>query len=390
MKWRGTSLELEKNEENNSFIELLKSENIDVKISDGIYKVENQKDYFILEDDFIEKSKRFPTIIRKLSDKNYDKPIKVYDRANKKFNYHDLNYNDKSIYKKVTESNNIDGEIRNFHISISRLNETLDNSKPKSQLLIDFLILLALATKVTYTAEKFKVEFITDEDKFVDEFNLNSKPLYLFPLYEWVIVSKEYKDSYKIKLQIMRKIIVNKRSINEVNEILKDCILAHRRIISYKTDDYFSQVNDLKKDFLKLADDENSTLRALNISIFAWLGSLGMQLFNIVKDYDRDNFFWYLITSKGEKKIITILVFLISLLFIFICYLGEMNALKEKYNTIKKIYKDNILFELGENNVKKFEDFIIEPQYGKAQLIFLIIIFIALLVRLFVALPINI
>lgn len=390
MKWRGTSLELEKNEENNSFIELLKNENLDVKISDDIYKVENQKDYFILEDDFIEKSKRFPTIIKKLSDKNYDEPIKVYDRANKKFNYHDLKYNDKYIYQKVTGSNNIDGEIRNFQISISRLNETLDNSKPKSQLLIDFLILLAIATKVTYTAEKFKVEFITDEDKFVDEFNLDSRPLYLFPLYEWAILSTEYKDSYKIKLQIMRKIIVNKRSIHEVNEILKDCKLAHRRIISHKTDDYFSQLNDLKNDFFKLADDENSSLRALNISIFAWLGSFGMELFNLVKDYDKDDFFCYLLTSKGEKKFITVLIFLIALLFIFVCYMVEMYALKQKYNTIKKIYKDNILFESDENNLNKFEDFIIEPQYRVVQLTFLIIIFLALLVRLFIALPINI
>lgn len=389
MKWRGTSLEIEINDENNLFIELLKNENIDVQVSDNICKVENQKDYFILEDDFIEHSKRLPTIIKKLSDKNYDNPIKVYNRSNKQFEYNDAKYNDKYIYENVTENNNIDGEIRKFQISVSRLNETLDDSRIKSQLIIDFLVLLALATKVTYTAEKFKVEFITDEDSFVDEFDLNSKPLYLFPLYEWVIVSTEYKDSYKTKLQIIRKIIINKRSIHEVNEILKDCKLAHRRIISRKTDDYFSQIADLKNDFLKLADDENSTIRTLNISIFAWLGSIGMELFKLVKDYNNDDFFCYLFFSNGEKKVVTILIFLIALIFIFVCYMVEMNTLKQKYSTIKKIYKDNILFESGANNVKKFEDFIIEPKYGKIQLIFLSAISFTLFVRLFIALPFN-
>ena len=81
-------------------------------------------------------------------------------------------------------------------------------------------------------------------------------PIYLYPIYNWIFNDVEYKDSYKVKLQIARQIIIKKKNIKNVEELLLDCKLAYKRIISKKTDEYFSQINQLKDDFLMLSKNK--------------------------------------------------------------------------------------------------------------------------------------
>lgn len=382
LSWKGTSLkiDLQENVESN-FIKSLKNQSINLRREGNIYYLENQSKYFIYEDEFIDDSRRLPSIITKFIQKDYNNLGQVYIASDAGFIEIEADKKDKIIYEKIIKENNIDGTTREFPISINVLNEVLDSNNRKSALIIDFFILSALSTKISYTAEEIESEFIIGDKRFGTNFNIDCEPFYLFPIYDWIINNNEYKDSYIVKLQIVRQVIVNKRTLENTNEILEDSKLAYRRIISRKTDDYFEQINKLKDDFLNLSKNENNTLRTLNLTFFAWLGSLGVQLLNIIIGYNGNNLLHYLLFSKGSKKGIVVGMFIIALIFIFIAYVSEIKSLQKEYNVLKHIYKDKILFESESDIESKFELIIKKPEVGKFQMgIFGIFLFL-LLVR---------
>ena len=111
--------------------------------------------------------------------------------------------------------------------------------------------------------------------------------------------------------------------------MLLDCKLAYKRIISKKTDEYFSQINQLKDDFLMLSKNKNNALRTLHVTFFAWLGYLGIELFKIIVNYQKSNILEYLFCSTGAKKGIVIIMFIIALVFIFLAYVLEIKSLRE-------------------------------------------------------------
>lgn len=386
LSWQGTSLKIESKEnKENDFIEILKTQSINLRCENNIYFLENQIKYFIYEDEFIENSRRLPSIIKKFTQKDYDELGQVYINSKNRFEKIKADSKDKIIYEKIIKNNNIDGSIRQFPISLNVLNEVLNSENKKSVLIMDFFIISALATKISYTAEEIDCEFIAEDKTYRKKLNIADEPLHLFSIYDWIINSNEYKDSYKVKLQIARQVIINKRSLKNVNEILKDSKLAYKRIISRKTDDYFEQLNKLKDDFLSLSKNENNALRTLNLTFFAWLGSLGMELFKIITNYNDGNILSYLLSSKGTKKCIVIVMFTIALIFIFIAYISEITSLQREYDIIKHIYKDKILFESESDVESKFELIIKKPKLGKFQILTFGIILVLLLVRFFLA-----
>ncbi|WP_300385201.1 hypothetical protein, partial [Clostridium sp.] len=246
----------------------------------------------------------------------------------------------------------------------------------------------ALANKSSYNAVQINSEFKAEDNKYNIILNiLDSEPLNLYPIYDWIINDEEYEESYNVKLQIVRQVIINRKSINDVYGVLEDSKLAYKRIISKKTNEYFEQLNQLKDDFLTLSKNENNALRMLNITFFAWLGYLGIELFNIVVNYEGEHIFEYLVCSNGAKKGIVLLMFMIALSFIFIGYILEIKSLEKTYNVIKKIYKDKILFETDFKNENKFESTIKKPEVGTLQIWIFITILIMLLVRFIYTFP---
>lgn len=380
LSWQGTTLKIDLQENLGSdFIKSLNNQLINLRREDNIYFLENQSNYFIYEDEFINDSRRLPSIIKKFIQKDYNNLGQIYIASSNGFIDIEADTKDKIIYEKIIKDNNIDGNVRQFPISINVLNEVLDNKNRKSELIIDFFILAALSTKISYTAENIESEFIIGDKRYRTNFNIDREPFYLFPIYDWIINSNEYKDSYKLKLQIVRQVIISKRTLENTNEILEDSKLAYRRIISRKTDDYFEQINKLKDDFLNLSQNENNTLRTLNLTFFAWLGSLGVQLLNIITGYNGSNLLHYLLLSKGSKKGIVAGMFVIALIFIFIAYRSEIKSLQKEYNVLKHIYKDKILFESESDVESKFELIIKKPEVGKIQMgIFGIVLFLLL------------
>ena len=380
--WSGTSLIIDTNNQLfGDFIKLLNDNGINARKEQNIYYLENQENYFIYEDDFIESTRNLNLVIRKLSQKNYNENTKIYLVNNNDFRLVESNYKDKVVYEEILDDNIINGNLREFPISVNVINEVLTSKTSKSELILDFLILVALSTKITYCAEEIESEFRIDDKIYKINLNIDDDPLHLYALYDWIINNNEYKDSYKVKLQIVRQVIVSKRNIKDINEILEDSKLAYKRIISRKTDDYFEQLNKLKDDFLTLSKNANNALRTLNLTFFTWLGSMGVKLLNIITKYDGNNIIQYLLFSKGSKKGVVIAMFIIALIFIFIAYISEIKSLQKEYEVVKRIYKDNILFEENPDKNSKFELIINRPKLGKIQLITFSVILFLLIIR---------
>lgn len=265
-EWKGTSLKIYG--ANSCFVKRLKQEGISLRESGDEITLENQKNYFIYENEFIKQSKNLISIIKKYSQKEYSNKSKAYFSDRNEFENIESIFGDLHKYLEVAKNNVIDGDIREFNISINVLNNILDDSR-KSRLFLDILIMFALGNRVSYTAENVGVEFNLDEERYrVDIDIVNSDPINLYPIYNWIFNDEEYKDSYTVKLNIIRQVVIRKRSITDILGILRDSKLAYKRIISKKTDDYFNQLNQMKEDFLVLSKNENSALRALNITFF--------------------------------------------------------------------------------------------------------------------------
>ena len=379
--WDCTSLKIDNNNQlADDFIKLLNYNGIKLRKEQNIYCLENQENYFIYEDDFIESTRNLNLVVRKLSEKNYNENGKIYLANNNDFRLVESNWEDKAVYEEIIEDNIIDGNLRKFPISVNVINEVLTRKTSKSELILDFLILVALSTKITYCAEEIESEFKIDDKRYKINLKIDDAPLHLYALYDWIINNNEYKDSYKVKLQIVRKVIVSKRNIKDINEILEDSKLAYKRIISRKTDDYFEQLNNLKDDFLALSKNANNALKTLNLTFFAWLGSMGVKLLDIITGYDGNDIISYLLFSKGCFKGVVIAMFIIALIFIFITYISEIKSLQNEYEVVKCIYKDKILFEEDLDENSKFELIINRPELGKIQLgIFGIILFLLII-----------
>ena len=368
--WDGTSLKIDTNNQLFDDLKKLLTDNrINLRKEQNIYYLENQNDYFIYEDDFIESTRNLNLVVTKFSQKNYNENMKIYLVNNNDFRLVESNCKDKVVYEEILEDNIINGNLREFPISVNVINEVLTRKTSKSELILDFFILVALSTKITYYAEEIESEFRIDDKIYKINLNIDDDPLHLYALYDWIINNNEYKDSYKVKLQNVRQVIVSKRNIKDINEILEDSKLAYKRIISRKTDDYFEQLNKLKDDFLALSKNANNALRTLNLTFFAWLGSMGVNLLNIITKYDdSNNIIPYLLFSKGSKKGVVIAMFIIALIFIFIAYISEIKSLQKEYEVVKRIYKDKILFEEVPDENSKFELIINRPELGKIQL----------------------
>lgn len=385
-QWKGTSLVID--DSNDKFVERLKQEGISLRQYDDVITLENQKKHFIYENEYIEQSKNLITIINKYTQKEYSDKCKVYFTEENEFKSIQSSFEDLEKYLKVTKNNIIDGDVRDLNISINVLKNILDDSREKPSLFLDILILFALGNRISYDAEKFEVEFNLDEEQYKVDIDItNPKPINLYPIYDWIFNDEEYKDSYTLKLNIARQVIIRKRSITDASEILTDGILAYKRIISKKTDDYFNQLNQLKNDFLVLSKNENSALRTLNISFFAWLGYLGVEIFKIIVNYNRPDILRYLFCSTGAKKGMVIFGFIVALFFVFLAYASEISSLKKTYKVIRKIYEDKILFENETTENKKFESTIQEPRIGKLQWAVFIGILGLLFLRLFKTFP---
>ena len=208
-KWKGTSVTFDK--ANNILVDILKKEGIFLRENDNGFTLENQSNYFIYENEFIEASTNLLSIVTKYTQKEYSGKSKVFWTKENTFENIQANFSDSCKYLNIVRNNIIDGDIRELNISINVLNSILNESR-KSRLFLDILIMFALGTRVRYDAEDVNVEFYVDDAYY--NFNINIKKsdfLNLYPIYDWIFNDEEYKDSYIVKLQIVRHVIIKKK-----------------------------------------------------------------------------------------------------------------------------------------------------------------------------------
>ena len=172
---------------------------------------------------------------------------KVYSDIDGQFSSVIAESKDKEKYIEVIANNIIDGDIREILISPNVLNEVLDNSK-QSRLFLDILLLLFLANKSKYDAETIEAEFKSEDSYYRMSLNITKhEPLFLYPLYDWILNNEEYENSYEIKLQVVRQVIVIKKDYTKLWVILPG---ISANIITW--DDFWLVLNKkLNEDFVE-------------------------------------------------------------------------------------------------------------------------------------------
>ena len=126
-EWKGTSLKID--DANSCFVERLRQEGISLRENDDGITLENQKNYFIDENNFIEQSKNLISMINKYTQKEYSDKSKVYFSEENEFKSIQPIFGDLNKYLEIAKNNVIDGDIREFNISINVLNNILYNSR---------------------------------------------------------------------------------------------------------------------------------------------------------------------------------------------------------------------------------------------------------------------
>ena len=383
---KGTSIRLGKESLSKTLIKAIEDEGILLRDEPNDYILENQESYFILENEYTSKATNLIKIIEKYNAKDYVQEIKeiVFEKTGIKVQNVKVKSDDIDTYKEIVSDNIIDGKIREFNVSIKMLNTILDDSKI-SRNIIDIFILFAIGNRCKYDAGSFNSEFNMDGDRKTISIDFrNSEPINLYPIYEWIVDKNEYECSYVVKLQIFRQVILSGSSIRDIKNNLMQCIRIYRRIISNKTKEYFEQVEGMKNDFIELSRNKSSSLRTLNITLFTWIGALGVKIYSVVESYEGDNIIYFLLLHNSDKTKIIVSMFIIGLVGIFSGYLLEVYNLKKDYRVIKKFYEDKILMDSQLNDEESFKEFIKEPSAGYIQWGVFILILVVLIVRIFI------
>lgn len=380
LNWIGIELCLDKRlDMHQNLIDSMEDKGIYLRSEDesNFLYLQNQSNYFILEDEFIAQSTNMNRIFNKLAEKNYQNQLEIFNINDYKFVDVKSKADDIDLYHEVLSKNIIIGLNSMPNISINVLHEVLRDRK--SILIIDVLILFSLANKVKYEAEELKLEFF-GEDSYELEINiLKTKPLNLWILYDWIFNTREYEASHLLKIDIVRKIILYRKSLEDVEGILRDSITSYNRVISQKSDSYFEQLNKLKDDFIIISKNAQSSLRALNITFLAWLGTFSMELFKIVMEYPGDNLWTYLLFSKDDKIAFLMMISIFILISIGLAHSIEVKHLQNEFLYIKEMY-DEMLFE---SNFNKMEEILkINTSSQKNQKRCLLILIIIMIIRM--------
>lgn len=367
--WKVTSFEIEKNSENQNLIELLKKEKIGDDDSEK-YIIYNQQNLWLFESDFIIQEDSFANILDKFSSKDYLHKIKYFHDGI----FEDLaaSINEVEIYSKIIEGNNISGINRSkLKISVNILRKTLLTGKDK--FVESLYILIFLANKTEKNGNKFMFAFEDGEQSFRENIAFEGTKEYdLFVLYDWVTNDNDYPDSFKTKIAIVRKIIFNRKSFENSDEILIEAKSAFNRIISRETDKYFEQVNQLKEDFLLLAESQNKVNRSLHLSVFGWLGYLAWTIFDVVRSYSGNNLFNKILFSQSEKISIVLLILFLALVVIFSAHIKEIYDNRKTYMNLKDMYQKKLFF-----NEEDFVQYMNKPTVSKIYVVgFIVLIFI--------------
>ncbi|HDV0795574.1 TPA: hypothetical protein RHK09_002930, partial [Enterococcus faecalis] len=147
-------------------------------------------------------------------------------------------------------------------------------------------ILLFLSNITNYKNNIFNFKVRCDDKEFKMDINYcDIKVLNLYDTYLWIIKNE---DNIQTRLKIIRELIIRKKSFDLSNRDLCSADSAFNRIIKEETDKYFSQVNLLKDDFLKLSKEKQESYQALHLKFLGWCSAVALYIYDELKSVDGD------------------------------------------------------------------------------------------------------
>lgn len=238
-----------------------------------------------------------------------------------------------------------------------------------------------LASKSTFLNQKFNFSVNVDNSNYSTNEQLDTISTNLLPIYKWIISNSEYKDSYKLKLDIVRKVILEKKSFGLNDQDLLNCKSIFNRVIRKEVELYFEQVKLLKDDFINFERSINDVKRSLHVKILTWLGSIGLVIFDYIKDYNGNQVYYSLLFSNSEKIQIILIMLLFAFIIIASVFVEEMNSLKKEYDSLKTYYVDEQFF-IDED----FKNYIDEPKINSVYIKLFFVVIVCFIVRFLVTL----
>ncbi|MEI3599934.1 MULTISPECIES: hypothetical protein [unclassified Oceanobacillus] len=335
----------------------------------------NHPNLLFLEEKYINECSRFSKIIDKFKVKRFDSNLLIY----KNNQFEKLNNFSKEVelFDQVIAENNINGlQKQDLSISVKHFEEY---NKSKKVEFIQYLYILLFLSNITEYEDNhftFKVEMeekeTTTKKISFDEFQAFN----LVKTYSWIVNSKE---NLRTRLKIIREIIVRKKSFDLSEGDLYKAKSAFNRIIKEETDKYFTQVNMLKDDFLKLSERKQKSYQSLHLKFLGWGSSIALFIYGEVRKKESDNLLNKLFFSTTEKGILFLVIFILSLVIIWLIFVKEMAENKAEYQKIKEFYTNQLFFE-----EKDFSEFIKSPKIPCLYKFLFSFLLVALALRLFV------
>lgn len=336
----------------------------------------NKPELLFLEEKYFLEHDRFLDIVDKLSCKKFNSNLKIYKNGKiEKVKDAESLSKEVKLFHNIIFENNINGlNKKDLCISINHFENYEKSSKTEFIKNIYILLFIANITEYDDNNFTFKVRIGNKEAKKNISFN-KIENLNLFKFYSWITVSSE---NVQTRLRIIREIIVRKKSFILSDTDLYSAKSSFNRIIKEETDNYFRQVNTLKDDFLKLNERQKESYQSLHLKFLGWGGSIAVFVYGEIKDRPSGNLWQKILFSKTEKSYIFLIIFLISLLVIWIIFKKEMFDNKKEYEKLKNFYIKQLFFDKDD-----FSNFIDDFEISKIYTITFRVILIALIIRLF-------
>ena len=312
----------------------------------------NKSNLLFLEDKYINECNRFSKIVDKFKVKKFDEKTFIFENNELK-KLGDFSEEVKR-FNKIILNNNINGLQKNdLSISVNHF-EKYEKSE-KIKFVQSIYILLFLSNFTEYYNNKFIFKVKIGDKEVVEQVYFNKIKIFnLFKIYSWIIHSKE---NLLTRLKIIREFIVRKGSFDLSEKDLSSAKSAFNRIIREETDKYFAQVNMLKDDFLKLSERKRENYQSLHLKFLGWLSSIALFIYSEVKDMPSDNLYKKIFYSKTEKSFLFLVIFVVSLIIIWLLFIKEIDENKKEYEKIKIFYTEQLFFDKDD-----FENFIDYPK----------------------------
>ena len=235
-------------------------------------------------------------------------------------------------YKKIITENNING-INKKDLSISVKHFSLYEEDKKIHSLRNIYILIFISNVTDFIENNFEFKIKSDNKEAVKNINFNElNSLNLLDIYNWIMQNEE---NLFTRLRIVREIILNKESFELSNTDLESAKSAFNKIIKEETNKYFDQINILKDDFLTLSERKQESYNSLHLKFLGWCSAIAIFIDDILKDQPSDNLFNKLFFYSSDKFFIFLIIFIITLVIIWLIFIKEMGDYKKEYKKMR-------------------------------------------------------